>query len=200
MIVILIIMMMTQVGNISSLFRYKEKGQIEEISNQLLGMIDEEKTNALLGKTQKTKISGTEQWKIVRKRSLDISLDTPRNTLSLLSRVNLADEKEDTYEADDIEKNWTLPLLTGAWYDCSLGNQGTKMVNGTNDINTVRIDFIGESLALSGGNGSAALSPLNTSHIVLKITSKSANQEIHIDKRTGLTYARPGLPNTVSCN
>ncbi len=199
MIVILIIMMMTQVGNISSLFRYKEKGQIEEISNQLLGMIDEEKTNALLGKTQKTKISGTEQWKIVRKRSLDISLDAPSNTLSLLSRVNLADEKEDTYEADDIEKNWTLPLLTGSWYDCSLGNQGTKMVNGTNDINTVRIDFIGESLALSGGNG-LVLSPLNASHIVLKITSKSANQEIHIDKRTGLTYARPGLPNTVSCN
>ncbi len=199
MIVILIIMMMTQVGNISSLFRYKEKGQIEEISNQLLGMIDEEKTNALLGKTQKTKISGTEQWKIVRKRSLDISLDAPSNTLSLLSRVNLADEKEDTYEADDIEKNWTLPLLTGSWYDCSLGNQGTKMVNGTNDINTVRIDFIGESLALSGGNG-LVLSPLTSSHIVLKITSKSANQEIHIDKRTGLTYARPGLPNTVSCN
>lgn len=199
MIVILIIMMMTQVGNISSLFRYKEKGQIEEISNQLLGMIDEEKTNALLGRTQKTKISGAEQWKIVRKRSLDISLDAPSNTLSLLSRVNLADEKEDTYEADDIEKNWTLPLLTGSWYDCSLGNQGTKMVNGANDINTVRIDFIGESLALSGGNG-LALSPLNASHIVLKITSKSANQEIHIDKRTGLTYARPGLPNTVSCN
>lgn len=199
MIVILIIMMMTQVGNISSLFRYKEKGQIEKISNQLLGMIDEEKTNALLGKTQKTKISGTEQWKIVRKRSLDISLDASNNTLSLLSRVNLADEKEDKYEADDIEKNWSLPLLTGAWYDCSQGDKATKMVTGTNDTNTVRIDFIGESLVLSAGN-SSTLSPLDASHIVLKITSKSASQEIHIDKRTGLTYARPGSPNSVSCN
>lgn len=48
MIVIVMIIMLTQLGNISSLFRHREKSQVEAIGVQILGMIDEEKTNALL--------------------------------------------------------------------------------------------------------------------------------------------------------
>jgi len=40
--------MLTQLGNFTSLFRNKEKSQVEEIAVQVLSMIDEEKTNALL--------------------------------------------------------------------------------------------------------------------------------------------------------
>jgi len=48
MIVILIIIMLTQLGSIGSLFRQKERSQTEEIIVQILGRMDEEKVNALL--------------------------------------------------------------------------------------------------------------------------------------------------------
>lgn len=111
MIVILIIIMLTQLGNLSSLFRYKEKGQVEEIATQLLGIIDEEKTNALLGRTQKSNASGSEKWQIVRKRALSISIGKTDHTLSSLSQVNLAEKEEDIYEPEKISKTWTLPGL-----------------------------------------------------------------------------------------
>ncbi len=53
MIVILIILLLSQVGNLSSLFEQREKSQVEQIAVQILSMIDEEKTSALLGKTHK---------------------------------------------------------------------------------------------------------------------------------------------------
>jgi hypothetical protein len=53
MIVIVIIILLTQIGNVSSLFQQKEKSQLEQMAVQALSMIDEEKTNALLGKTYK---------------------------------------------------------------------------------------------------------------------------------------------------
>ena len=52
MIVILIIIMLTQLGSMGALFREKERSQTEEIAVQILGRIDEEKINALLGKTE----------------------------------------------------------------------------------------------------------------------------------------------------
>jgi uncharacterized protein YpmB len=48
MIVIVIIILLTQIGSVSSLFQQKEKSQLEQMAAQALSIIDEEKTNALL--------------------------------------------------------------------------------------------------------------------------------------------------------
>ncbi len=64
MIVIVIIVLMTQMGNIGSLFRSRERNKVEEVAVKIVAAIDEEKVNALLGKT----LNG----KIVRKRLIDL--------------------------------------------------------------------------------------------------------------------------------
>lgn len=48
MIVILIIVMLTQLGNVGGLFRNRERSKVEEIAVKIVGTIDEEKINALL--------------------------------------------------------------------------------------------------------------------------------------------------------
>lgn len=48
MIVIVIIVMLTQLGNIGSLFQNRERSKVEEIAVKIVGAIDEEKVNALL--------------------------------------------------------------------------------------------------------------------------------------------------------
>ena len=64
MIVIVIILMLTQLGNIGGLFRNRERSKVEEIAVKIVATLDEEKINALLGKTQ--------DGKIVRKRMTEI--------------------------------------------------------------------------------------------------------------------------------
>ncbi len=51
MIVVLIIVILSQAGNIMSLFSSQENGELEGISVSVLNSIDEVKTDALLGKT-----------------------------------------------------------------------------------------------------------------------------------------------------
>ncbi len=70
---------------------------------QILGRIDEEKINALLGKTEK--------GDIVRKRKISITLDASTNSITALSRVNLSKSPDDIYENDTWEKTWQLPEL-----------------------------------------------------------------------------------------
>ncbi len=103
MIVILIIIMLTQLGSIGSLFRQKERSQTEEITVQILGKVDEEKVNALLGKT--------ENGDIVRKRKITLSVDNTNHEIKGISHVNLAKSTDDTYESDTWEKTWQLPEL-----------------------------------------------------------------------------------------
>lgn len=64
MIVIVIIVLLTQLGNIGGLFRTRERNKVEEIAVKIVAAIDEEKVNALLGKT----LDG----KIVRKRLTEL--------------------------------------------------------------------------------------------------------------------------------
>jgi type II secretory pathway pseudopilin PulG len=200
MIVILIIMMLSQLGNISSLFRHREKSQVEEIAVQLLGMIDEEKTNALLGKTQKKwSTLGMETWEIVRKRSVSVTIDNDNNNISFSSQVNLASKGEDEYEPETITKTWNLAELQWSWYECSGGNEGIKIQNAGTDTDNVHVEFTGDSLKFSSGNGTTQ-TPLTALHVVLKLSRNTANRELHIDRRTWLTYTRVGYPDKVLCN
>lgn len=64
MIVIVIIVLLTQLGNIGGLFRTRERNKVEEIAVKIVAAVDEEKVNALLGKT----LDG----KIVRKRLIEL--------------------------------------------------------------------------------------------------------------------------------
>ena len=193
--------MLSQLGNISSLFRHRDKSQVETIGVQILGMIDEEKTNALLWKMQTSYTSGTQTSEIVRKRSIKISLDNASHSVSFLSRVNLAKSTEDIYEPEILTKSWDLPLLTGTWYECSGSNKGIKLQNGSSDINTVQMEFIGDSIKFSFEKGTE-FEPLNSLRLVLKLTSNTAHQEVHIDRRTWLTFTRVSspLPDTIFCN
>lgn len=48
MIVIVIILMLSQLGNIGGLFRNRERSKVEEIAVKIVATLDEEKINALL--------------------------------------------------------------------------------------------------------------------------------------------------------
>ncbi len=141
---------MTQIGNISSLFRHKEKSQIEEVAVQLLGMIDEEKTNALLGRTYKKTESGIDRWAIVRKRIASIAIDNSTHTIILSSRTNLAESKEtgtDIYEPEVIAKKWGLPEMQAMLYECLPGDtQATKLQSGGLDVDNIHIIFSAEDV------------------------------------------------------
>jgi len=101
MIVIVIIIMLSQLGNIGGLFRNRERSKVEEIAVKIVATIDEEKINALLGKT--------ENGKIVRKRMTEISLKN-ENSIEIVSQSNLAENEETIYDATTKKtKIWSLP-------------------------------------------------------------------------------------------
>ena len=114
MIVILIIILLTQFGNITSLFRQRDRGQLEDVAVQMLGVIDTEKLDALLGKTYKTP---TNNSAIVRKRAIDIAINDDAS-ITLSSKINLAEKPETTYETPTLVKSWNIPGLTETWYSC----------------------------------------------------------------------------------
>jgi prepilin-type N-terminal cleavage/methylation domain-containing protein len=201
MIVILIILLMTQIGNLWSLFRQKEKSQLEEIAVQILGRVDEEKTNALLGKTYKKTASWKDSWAIVRKRSMSLGIDNDAWDISFISKVNLAESKEtwpDIFEPESITKTWHLQGLKGSWYECR-GNLGENIQNAWRNVDTTYINFIQDAIFFGVGEIENLIS-IDAPHIVLKLSINNAHQEIHIDKRTWLTYARVGFTDGVLCN
>lgn len=192
MIVILIIIMLTQLGSIWSLFRQKEKSQTEEIAVQILGRIDEEKINALLGKTEK--------GDIVRKRKISITLDASTNSITALSRVNLSKSPDDIYENDTWEKTWQLPELVWSWYACSGTDNGTLL----DTINTISAEFFWDKIIFTEWTGATEtpllLNTKSVPQVVLKLKRNQAINELHIDRRTGLTYMRIGKADNVFCN
>ncbi len=197
MIVILIILMLTQLGDIWSLFRHKEKTQIEEFSVQLLGILDEIKTNALLGKTHKT---STGEYEIIRKHRATISFDDARDELILTSKINLAKSIESDYIDDVYWQEWQLQNLAWKWYECSPTYPDWWILgSGTAPIN---IDFYGDDLNFTSTDSSGTTTPINAHHIVLKLTLNQSHQEFHIDRRTWLTYTSVGNPisGKVFCN
>lgn len=64
MVVILIMSMLLILGNYADFSSKREKARLEEVAVQILALIDQEKTNALLGKT--------ESGQIVRKRKVSL--------------------------------------------------------------------------------------------------------------------------------
>jgi type II secretory pathway pseudopilin PulG len=174
MIVILIIIMLTQLGNLGSLFRIRERSQIEEIAVKIVATLDEEKTHALLWKT--------ENGKIVRKRLSEITIKNPENTIEIDTKVNLADTDETIYNNNQKKKTWSLPTLETFLYECPpIDNTPLE------GIPTLKIEFINENIYFRGD----ALEEI-PNHLVILLTSINTSHEIHIDRRTGLTYEIEG--------
>lgn len=101
MIVILIIIMLTQLGNIGSLFRQKEKSQLEETGIHVLNFIDREKVDALLGKTK--------DGEIVRKRTIMIQKDPTNTHINLTSTLNLVKNPDTDPETPNASTSLTVP-------------------------------------------------------------------------------------------
>ncbi len=99
MIAIVIIVLLSQTGNVLSLFQSRQKSELEGITVGILNAIDEEKTHALLGKTK--------DKEIVRKRKLSIA--SSGNALNYEIGINKAKEAENA--AFVVESTRTVQLL-----------------------------------------------------------------------------------------
>lgn len=172
MIVIVIILLLTQLGNIGGLFSSREKSKLESIGVQMVGIIDEEKVNALLGKTK--------NGEIVRKRLLKITLDTANDAIKIETSVNLAQADETTYVSEKT-KTWSLNTLQGEIYGCP--DTVNKLVTGELTVE-FRDDEIGYSIPTM-----AAVPPV----LILLLVQNDNAHEIHMDRRTGLVYERAGI-------
>ena len=187
MIVIVIIVLLTQLGNIGGLFRTRERNKVEEIAVKIVAAIDEEKVNALLGKT----LDG----KIVRKRLAELNFWAEQNTVSFTSEVNLAETDETTYDTESkITKSWFLAALEAELYDCSATPNPLEFKKIGLEFRNDTIKFITDDASTDTPH-----------HIVLLLKHTNTAHEIHIDRRTGLTYEResPGKTNgswEILCN
>ncbi len=172
MIVIVIIILLTQLGNIGGLFRTRERNKVEEIAVKIVAAIDEEKVNALLGKT----LDG----KIVRKRLAELNFWATPNTISFTSAVNLAEIDEATYDAaSKITKSWSLAALESELYKCS--STATPI-----EIEKIELEFRNDTIKFLINDPAIEI----PNHIVLLLKHTNTAHEIHIDRRTGLTYER----------
>lgn len=192
MVVILIMSILIALGNYWVFTQRREKARIEELAVQLTAMIDQEKTNSLLWKT--------EWWNIVRKR--EITLDFLGDTLTYKSYADLAEDTEWSYcwvswNGTNCPTTPPPPLTTKSWqffdpslsmviYDCDGINPPT-ISRGT----SLTTEFTGDTMSFSGSLGTYK-------HLVISVSRDSIYWEIHIDKRTGVTYEREGT-STVSC-
>lgn len=169
MIVVVIIVLLTQLGNVGGLFRSRERNKVEEIAVKIIAAIDEEKVNALLGKT----LDG----KIVRKRLVTLDFVNNGNTIDLTSEVNLAEEPETVYDTPSkITKSWTLTGLETEVHECGAASPELGIQNLAIEFRDDKILFI--------DNPTVTL----PHHIVLLLKHTNTAHEIHIDRRTGLTY------------
>ncbi len=198
MVVILIIAILLWLGNFWGLFSRRENARIEELAVNLVGLIDGEKTSALLGKTE---------WgAIVRKRKVAISFDNNTGTTTYNAYADLAEDAEDSYcstptkcpDSDITNKN--TPLTTKSWTLVNLWINLFQCTDWTPSSVRVEGQLSSLSTVLLGDTMSITTSPESTKpHIVLQITRNDVYREIHIDRRTGLTYERAGLTSTPSC-
>lgn len=86
-IVIVIIGILVSLGNYTGILSFRERARVEEVTVELLGLIDEAKTDALLGKTD-----GSDH-DIVRKSGIKIDTSTS-NEIQFFEGVNLAKDGE----------------------------------------------------------------------------------------------------------
>lgn len=139
---------------------------------KIVAAIDTEKVYALLGKT--------EEGKIVRKRLVNITLKNTENIIEVSSKINLAESDEATYSEEN-GKSWSLIDLETFVYECP--STGTPL-----PLTDIGIEFIDDTIMFTS---TAAPSGV-PNHIVLLLTHLNTAHEIHIDRRTGLTYEIKG--------
>lgn len=167
MIVIVIILLLTQLGNLQSLFRVREQSQIEGMAIQVVAKIDEIKINTLLGKTENTEI--------VRKRILSLKANNSEHALNSESFTNLATKTEDVLTSTSTS-SWKLEnLLETFFYTCPVGSTTATPLSEDN----VSITFMGDAIQFSNTSGS-----INAPKILILMTAGDSSEEIHIDKRT----------------
>ena len=172
MVVILIMSILIVLGNYWVFTQRREKARIEELAVQIIWLIDQEKTNALLGKT--------EGGAIVRKRKIDINFNSWTSTLSYIAHADLAQDIEGTYSVTSTPtKNWQFfdPSLTASFYNCDSGT--AALLPGTTWLT---IELTWDTLNFT--------TPSGVKHIVLMVSRDTVYWEIHMDKRTGVTYER----------
>ena len=178
MIVVLIIVILSQAGNIMSLFSSQENGELEGISVSVLNSIDEVKTDALLGKTA--------NWEIVRKRK--ILMTTVWDSLQYTTSVNLAKDAEDIFGSWVIRtlnlngNNWSLATCPGTTSNPYRGDI-------IDNVTSLDIIFQGETINFEKTITGTSLT-IDEPHVIIAIWDDTRKREIHIDRRTGLTYER----------
>lgn len=156
------------------MFQSRERNKVEEIAVKIVAAIDEQKIDALLGKTM--------NGKIVRKRLVKIEIKDTSNEIDFSSETNLAESEETTYDTNSkIIKSWTLNGMESFFYECPTNNTPLPLKD-------ISLEFKGDSINFSSSTPS--ITPPN--HIVLLLTHVNTSHEIHIDRRTGLTYEIDG--------
>ncbi len=143
-----------------------------------MAAIDTEKVSALLWKT--------EAGKIVRKRLVNITLKNTEDAIEMVSKVNLAESDEAIYDPDSEKtSSWSLLDLETFVYECP--------EVALPDISDLWIEFRDDTISFT----STSATPL-PNHIVLLMTHANTAHEIHIDRRTGLTYEIKWKPKDAS--
>jgi len=196
LVVILIISILVALGNYGDFTQRREKARLEEIWVQIVSMIDQEKTNTLLWKT--------ENGAIVRKRKVEITSAADWdgiNGLSFKSYADLAEDTENLYcwtswndttcptptQSPLFTKSWKLydPTLNMQIYECDSDPSSATSVSGS----TIEILFQWDTISF--------LTPLNNKkHLVIFLSRDTTYREIHIDRRTGVTYERESIINS----
>lgn len=182
MVVILIFSILLLLGNYGNITQRREKGRLEELTVELTTLIDQQKVDTLLGKTE---------WgEIVRKRKTEIDFTLPN--LTYKSYADLAKDPEGSYfsyptntvETPLIDKTWSPALLGATLWNCDTGSPASISLPLTTELQWDTMSFLNTNEAIK--------------HIVIQLSRQGSYREIHIDRRTGMTFERESEIN-VSC-
>jgi prepilin-type N-terminal cleavage/methylation domain-containing protein len=185
MVVILIFAMLLLMGNYGNITKRREKARIEELTVDLITLIDQQKVDTLLGKTE----SGA----IVRKRKMVIDFNATSKTLTYNAYTDLAEDSENSYYSYSANTTAT-PLTVKSWaplgLDVSLWNcDGAPAIV----ILPLTVELQSDTMSFKDTSTSVI------KHIVIQLSRQGSYREIHIDRRTGMTFEREGS-SAVTCN
>ncbi|MCB9807370.1 hypothetical protein H6768_05890 [Candidatus Peribacteria bacterium] len=136
---------------------------------KIVAALDEQKVDSLLGKT----LNGN----IVRKRLTTIELKNDEYKISMTTEANLANSEESIYDTNSkTTKSWSLNGMESFFYECPTNNTPLPLTD---------LEIYFREDALEFESKTSANVP---NHIVLLLTHINTAHEIHVDKRTGLTY------------
>ena len=118
----------------------------------------------------------------MRKRLSEITINNAENAIEIDTKVNLADTDETVLNDSQKKKVWSLPKLETLIYECPQIDDAPL-----EGISAIKIEFINENIYFREN----ALEEI-PNHLVILLTSINTSHEIHIDRRTGLTYEIEG--------